>query len=322
MPTTLSISLKWRPVLFLGLVMAMLPSINSLAWAEEAPPSEPPAAETPAPEAPAAEPEYVPPPEASEGAGGWAVVDPETGNVHGVIVGTLDTFNAWGGKIGQEYMGCHANCVLRFQTRATADGNVAGWHGMSTQIDANGNAVQTNDGSVKWNPQTKTFSIGTQSNGGVTTRTLVPELTARDPQRSDLSTGIINIETRALMNADGQSARVRVFQDTQSSPTSLVTIEYPLWSPEAKTFSYLLREGWRQDPSIVEETLGGIGSDIDEALVADGFATTATVVDEESGETTETVVLDSEEGFVVAIQSVTRQVLDFLGSLFGLSEQG
>lgn len=296
------------------------------AWAEEAPPAEPPAAEAPvqdapAPEASPTEPEYVPPPEAAEGVGGWAVVDPETGNVHGVIVGTLDTFNTWGGKIGQEYMGCTANCVLRFQTRATADGNVAGWHGTSTQIDANGNAVQTNDGSVKWNAQTRTFSIGTQHSGGVTTRTLVPELTARDSQRSDLSTGVINIETRALMSADGQSARVRVFQDSLSSPTSLLTIEHPLWSPEAKTFSYLLREGWRQDPSIVEETLGGIGSDVDEALVADGYTATETVVHEETGETTETVVLDSEDGFVVAIQSVTRQVLDFLGSLFGLSEQ-
>jgi RimJ/RimL family protein N-acetyltransferase len=93
------------------------------AWAEDAP------SETP-PSEPAAEAEYVPPPEAHEGVGGWAVVDPETGNVHGVIVGTIETFNSRGGAIGHEYMGCHSNCVLRFQTRATADGNVAGWRGI------------------------------------------------------------------------------------------------------------------------------------------------------------------------------------------------
>jgi len=31
--------------------------------------------------------EYVPPPEAFEGVGGWAVIDPTTGIVYGVIVG-------------------------------------------------------------------------------------------------------------------------------------------------------------------------------------------------------------------------------------------
>lgn len=290
------------------------------AHAEEAPPAEPPAAETPAPEAPAAEPEYVPPPEASEGVGGWAVVDPVTGNVHGVIVGTIDTFNSRGGTIGHEYMGCHANCVLRFQTRATADGNVAGWHGTQTHIDANGNATQSNDGSVKWNAQTKTFSIGGQVPGGTRTQTLVPERTARDPQGMDLSTGIIDIETNSRFFAEGQSARVRVFQNDLSSPSSSVTIEFPLWSPEGKTFSYLLRHGWTQDPSESELALEGIGQDINGALMAEGYTKTETIEDPETGDVTESEVLDTENGFVSAIQSVTREVLDFLGSLLGLRQ--
>ena len=158
------------------------------AWAEDAP------IETP-PSEPAAEPEYVPPPEAHEGVGGWAVVDPETGNVHGVIVGTIETFNSRGGAIGHEYMGCHSNCVLRFQTRATADGNVAGWHGTQTHVDAQGQATQSNDGSVKWNPSTRTFSLNNQVVGGQRSMTLVPERTARDAAGMDLGTGIVDIQT-------------------------------------------------------------------------------------------------------------------------------
>ena len=40
--------------------------------------------------------EYVPPPEAFEGLGGWAVVDPTTGFVYGVIVGN------WNEEVWQE----------------------------------------------------------------------------------------------------------------------------------------------------------------------------------------------------------------------------
>ena len=295
-------------------------AIAPLAHAEEAPPAEPPSAETPAPEAPAPEPEYVPPPEASEGVGGWAVVDPVTGNVHGVIVGTIDTFNSRGGTIGHEYMGCHANCVLRFQTRATADGNVAGWHGTQTHIDSNGNATQSNDGSVRWNAQTRTFSIGGQVPGGTRTQTLVPERTARDPEGMNLHTGIVDIDTNSRFFAEGQSSRVRVFQNDLSSPSSSVTIEFPLWSPEGKAFSYLLRHGWMQDPSESELALEGIGNDIDDALMADGYTTTETVEDPETGEVSESEVLDTDNGFVSAIQSVTKEVLDFLGSLLGLRQ--
>ena len=35
---------------------------------------------------------YTPPPEASQGVGGWAIVHPGTGVVHGVIVATIETY--------------------------------------------------------------------------------------------------------------------------------------------------------------------------------------------------------------------------------------
>lgn len=129
---------------------------------ESAPAPEPTVEETPAPE-PEPEPEpapapdknkddlvddgYTPPAEAANGAGGWAVVDPETGKVHGVIVGTLNTYNSRNGTIGHEYMGCSANCVLRYQTGASSTGNVSGYHG--------------ND--VNYNKDTGNFHVGGKS---------------------------------------------------------------------------------------------------------------------------------------------------------------
>ena len=68
---------------------------------------------------------------AEEEVGGWAVVNPETNQVHGVIVCTesvCGSSGAWAGVLPGEYMGC-TNCKLEFQTKATDDGNVAGWHG-------------------------------------------------------------------------------------------------------------------------------------------------------------------------------------------------
>jgi hypothetical protein len=104
-----------------------------------------------------AEEAYVPPTEASEGVGGWAVVDPVTNVVHGVIVCDIQNCGPGGtfdGVLPGEYMGC-TNCNLRFQTRATEDGNVAGYSGHS--YDSSGNV--NNDNSVKWEPSDNSFTI-------------------------------------------------------------------------------------------------------------------------------------------------------------------
>jgi len=58
-----------------------------------------------------------------EEVGGWAVVNPETNQVHGVIVCTesvCGSNGAWAGVLPGEYMGC-TNCSLKFQTKATDD---------------------------------------------------------------------------------------------------------------------------------------------------------------------------------------------------------
>ena len=284
------------------------------AWAEDAP------IETP-PSEPAAEAEYVPPPEAHEGVGGWAVVDPETGNVHGVIVGTIETFNSRGGAIGHEYMGCHSNCVLRFQTRATADGNVAGWHGTQTHVDAQGQATQSNDGSVKWNPSTRTFSLNNQVVGGQRSMTLVPERTARDAAGMDLGTGIVDIQTNITREAQGQTARVRVFQSDLQDTSSDVSLMFPLWSPEGKTFSYVLGQSWLGANQDSRAALDQITLDVDGALAADGYTTDESSLDPDTGEEVTETVVDDNNAFVQAIRSVTQSVVEFLGTMFGLNRE-
>ena len=307
------LSKRWW-ALVAGATVALASIGATPAWAEDAP------IETP-PSEPAAEAEYVPPPEAHEGVGGWAVVDPATGNVHGVIVGTIETFNSVQAKggMGHEYMGCHANCVLRFQTRATADGNVAGWHGTQTHVDAQGQATQSNDGSVKWNPSTRTFSLNNQVVGGQRSMTLVPERTARDAAGMDLGTGIVDIQTNITREAQGQTARVRVFQSDLQDTSSDVSLMFPLWSPEGKTFSYVLGQSWPGANQDSRAALDQITLDVDGALAADGYTTDESSLDPDTGEEVTETVVDDNNAFVQAIRSVTQSVVEFLGTMFGLN---
>lgn len=115
--------------------------------------------------------------------GGWAVVAPD-GTVVSVIVCTESVCGlngSWGGVMpeGTE----HAGYQLVLQTNATADGNVAGW-------------TSQEGTEVTYSEESNTFDItSTYENEGTVvtnTMTLVPELTAKDPDGMDLSTGIIH----------------------------------------------------------------------------------------------------------------------------------
>lgn len=114
--------------------------------------------------------------------GGWAVVAPD-GTVVSVIVCTesvCGTNGSWGGVMPEDTQ--YPGYRLVLQTNATADGNVAGW---STQEGT----------SVTYLEETETFEIiSSYDNAGTevtSTKILVPELTATDPEGMDLSTGII-----------------------------------------------------------------------------------------------------------------------------------
>ena len=266
--------------------------------------------------------EYVPPPEAFEGVGGWAVIDPTTGIVYGVIVGD------WNAETWEEvkntrtvdgYMGCPAPCALRFQTRATADGNVAGWHGTQTNIDADGNATQTNDGSVRFDQTTGNFQINNQTGDSSTSQTLVPEKTSRDAngegRSMDLGTGIVDIRTSKRIVSGSESATVDTYRSDLADTTVDAVIALPGLGSEG-TLEYVF--GSRENTSLepVSE-IGQVRTDLISILMGMGFTKTVETVDEETGEVSSTEALDKSNNFVSAILTVTQEIVDFFSSLLG-----
>jgi hypothetical protein len=326
METKLTISSLWSFRVLSAGALALLLALGSLSpsFAEEeasepaAEESAPEAEPTPEPEAtpeptPEPEPEYVPPPEALEGLGGWAVVDPDTGRVHGVIVGNFTSMDQWdSAKSRMEnslngYMGCPAPCVLRFQTRATADGNVAGWHGPD----------------VRWDASSRTFRMGNQSGDTQTSQTLVPERTSRNSDGTgrsmDLHTGLVDIQTTTTKRSGDVSATLRTQRDSYLDSTLRASLSLPDLGENGSLLTY---EATARSDADSERpgALDRISLDVDSLLMENGYVITETTIDEETGEETATEVIDSSSGFVVAIRDVTRAVVDFFSSLLGFGE--
>jgi hypothetical protein len=287
------------------------------SYAEEVAPETP--TETSAPTPAETTPAYEPPAEALTGVGGWAVVDPVTGNVHGVIVCTNDVCGpsgSWGGRLPVEYMGC-TNCNLRFQTRATSDGNVAGWHGTQTNVDQNGNASQTNDGSVKWNEPEKNFTIKNSSTDSSSTKitrtqTLIPEKTAS--YGKNLHTGIVDVNTEyesGLIN--NQRVKGTTSQLDLNDLSSSISLEFPNWANGKKFFF--------DNPNLF---IDNVNATIEGALLADGFDPFPSPTTSSSGfpdEITPTPIEDSEDVvFVKAIKTLTENVKKFFSGMFGLNK--
>lgn len=253
---------------------------------------------------------YIPPPEAYEGVGGWAVVDPNTGNVHGVIVCTNDVCGpsgSWGGKMPVDYMGC-SGCDLRFQTKATDDGNVAGWHGTQTNIDENGDASQSNDGSVKWNSSDNSFTIKHQNvdrGGAEITRKqkLIPEKTASDGK--NLHTGIVDIETTLKVKSEEEKLVSKVKQENIFSEPDIISVEIENW----RLFNY----------STIKSARDSVVKDIEGALVKDGFVELieVEVVDEDGLISLEQREEIKEPVFVKAVRNLSKKVVEFFNGWFG-----
>ena len=267
--------------------------------------------------------EYVPPPEAFQGPGGWAVVDPTTGIVYGVIVGDFNEAT-WeevkNTRTVDGFMGCPAPCELRFQTRATADGNVAGWHGTQTNVDSDGNATQTNDGSVRFDQSTGNFQINNRTEDGTTTtQTLVPEKTSRDAngegRSMDLGTGIIDIRTSKRISSGPVSASVDTYRSNLSDTTVDAAIALPGLGSEGN-LEYVF--GTRGNTSLepVNE-VSQIRTDLASILMGMGFTKTVESIDEETGEQRSTEVLDESNAFVITILNVTESIVSFFNSLLG-----
>jgi hypothetical protein len=209
------------------ILFSLLLFIGTPAYAEEVAPE--PIAEAPAPAIETPAPAIETP---APVIGGWAVIDPDTGNVHGVIVcdnafcGEGGTLN---GVMPYEFMGCKAGCILRHQTNATSDGNVAGWHGTTFHSDDSGNTTYSNNGSVKWDESDKTYSITSETNNLDGSKIkqkskLKAEKTASDG--NDLNTGFVKVETEyesPIINS--QSGKIKAVQDSIYSNPNL-QVEY------------------------------------------------------------------------------------------------
>ena len=259
-------------------------------------------AEEPVPE-PTPEPSYVPPPEAYEGVGGWAAVNPNTGKVHGVIVGTIESYHSVNNHGGLEnYMGCGQGCVLRFQSRAQEGGNVVG-------IFSDGYNEVTFDGDSEG---TFSVSLGNDNEGGASSRTgatLDPSQTMLDGQ--SLDTGYRNKVTDTVLES---GAKIKVTKEDYFDAESETKVLLPDWKEGGQLFTYLSE--LRAKESLQE--------DVDSELIAEGYTAeeifSSTLIDEETGEevVTETtrIVLDEDNVFVKTVKAWAAGVLTFLEGIF------
>jgi len=153
-----------------------------------------------------------------EEVGGWAVVNPETNQVHGVIVCTesvCGSTGSWGGVLPGEYMGC-TNCSLKFQTKATDDGNVAGWHGEN----------------VTYIPEDETFEMtnnySTEDGDVEQVMVVTPSQTASDGK--DLYTGVKTKSKLKTKPVNGQTATVDTVQQGTKGSVATIEVTYDQWT--------------------------------------------------------------------------------------------
>jgi hypothetical protein len=95
--------------------------------------------------------------------GGYAVVNPETGVVHGVIVASSSDPFGNGGVMPMEYMGCPSGCLIVQQSTADKNGNVGGIHGPNVTYDQNRNVFQVTESDITQNQTVIESTSGTSS---------------------------------------------------------------------------------------------------------------------------------------------------------------
>lgn len=270
-----------------------------------APKPEPTPAPKPEPTPAPAENEYVPPPEAFNGLGGWAVVDPNTGKVHGVIVGNYNSMDDWiysrdrMKTDNSHYMGCPSPCVLRFQTSASADGNVAGWHGDN----------------VRWDEKTKSFVMGNQSShNGVSsqsTTTITPGVIPGDPESMrKYMTMMTQLETQGLyVDSEGGVRNLRLTGTVENQMVwdeesdQWVTLQFPDSPIEDEVFRF-------QSPRFVIESFR---IDFDESLARAGLNVEAELEEPAADGNPN----DEFPGFIDAVRGLVDRIVSFFQTWWG-----
>jgi len=264
------------------------------------------AASEPAAEEPSSEPaaDYVPPPEAFEGLGGWAEVDPTTGEVLTVVVGNVNSMEDWlGMKARMAASG--KGTEMRFQTRATPDGNVAGYGAGS---------------GARFDSSSGNFIISGRSDDSTTSQTLVPSQTSRNADGTgrsyNIGSGIVDIKSDKTFRSGDTSVDVRTYRSDYQASTLDVTIALPDLGPRGSLLSYGLQfrtEGLQERPAALDQIL----TDVDSLLADNGYVSPETSEDGVTGEETTTETIDSDNAFVIAVRQVTVSVVEFLSSLLG-----
>ena len=112
----------------------------------------------------------TPPTPAQAAVGGFAIVNPETGAVHGVVVGSIDYFGGNNRTMGSEYMGCPAGCLIVQQSTSDQNGNVAGIHGPNVTYDDNRNVFQVVESNTT---QSQTVTESASNTSAIETEVLV-----------------------------------------------------------------------------------------------------------------------------------------------------
>jgi hypothetical protein len=83
--------------------------------------------------------------ETGEPVGGFAIVNPETGVVHGVITGSIEYFGNNDKTMESEYMGCPVGCLIVQQSTSDKNGNIGGVHGPGVTYDDNRNIFKVEE---------------------------------------------------------------------------------------------------------------------------------------------------------------------------------
>lgn len=155
----------------------------------------------------------TPPTPAQAAVGGFAIVNPETGVVHGVIVGSIDYFGGNNRTMGSEYMGCPAGCLIIQQSTSDQNGNVAGVHGPDVTYNQDRNVFQS--------VQTNTVQSQTVTESASNTLTVETDITV------SRSTRVYEFGVQDLTNTNGafQMTEIAPAQNT-SAQIAATTKEY------------------------------------------------------------------------------------------------
>ena len=141
----------------------------------------------------------TPPTQVQAAVGGFAIVNPTTGVVHGVTTGSIDYFGSNDKTIGSEFMGCPAGCLIIKQSTSNQNGNVSGIHGPTVTYNEDTNvfrSVQTN-------------TVQTEI---ITSPVLTEVVTSSVLQTSVTETSVTETVTASVLNASVTTVTSSVLQ--------------------------------------------------------------------------------------------------------------